>query len=160
MIYIGIDPGEKGGFASIMSSGKETAIDMPLLPGGKEIDALLISQILTIHKKSKQNIFCVLEKAQSMPGQGSSSTFNYGVGYGEVRGILKALSIPFEEIRPSIWKKEFSLLKKTKKDSVLMASKLFPGQILKTKKGRLLDGKAEALLLAEYARRKHNKSEE
>lgn len=159
MIYIGIDPGRRGGFASI-TAGKETAIEMPLMPDRKEIDTLLICQILTIHKKADPNIFCILEKAQSMPGQGSTSTFNYGVGYGEIRGVLKAMSIPFEEVRPNVWKKEFSLVKKDKKASATIANKLFPKQNFRSEKGRLMDGKAEALLLAEYAKRKYNKDEE
>ena len=78
--------------------------------------------------------------------------FNYGVGYGIYKGILAALDIPFQEVSPIRWKREFSL-DKDKAKSIQAAKQLFPKestQLLKSK-----DGRAEALLLAEYARRRN-----
>src|SRR5210317_260774 len=103
MIYIGIDPGKKGGIASL-ANNRVVAVEMPLMPNGKEIDCVLVSQIFAIHKKTGEGIYCIIEKSQSMPKQSSTSTFNYGVGYGELRGILKSMKIPFEEVRPTKWK--------------------------------------------------------
>ncbi len=40
-----------------------------------------------------------------MPGQGVSSTFKFGQGYGSILGIAAALSIPTELVTPQAWKK-------------------------------------------------------
>jgi crossover junction endodeoxyribonuclease RuvC len=149
-IIIGIDPGKAGGIA-VVSTEASTCIDMPLLASG-EIDSLGIFRFLA--KLNAGKSFCILEKAQAMPQQGAVGTFNYGTGFGKIQAVLEILQIPYEEIRPQKWKKEFSLLKTEKKDSVAMAQKLFPSIEFITPRGRLLDGRAESCLMAEYGRRK------
>lgn len=103
-----------------------------------------------------EDYFCVLEKAQAMSKggkQGVKSMMTYGIGYGEIRAVLKVLSIPFQEVAAATWKKEFSLWKKDKKESVKVAKQLFPTGEYYGVKGGMKDGRAEAALLAEYARR-------
>lgn len=148
--WIGIDPGKKGAISLITFKGRYETWDMPVLPNG-EIDSRAIYDILY----QFENIKCVLEKSQPMPQQGVTSVFNYGRGYGKIQSILEILKIPYAEIRPTQWKKEFGLIKKDKKQSVTLAKKLFPGAELVTPRGRLIDGRAEALLMAEYGRRKN-----
>jgi hypothetical protein len=137
--YVGIDPGKTGAIA-ILHLDEVCFIE----PQDLERDPSLIDFI---------EVFVAIEKAQAMPKQGVVSMFHYGVSYGTMIGILKALRKPYQEISPRTWKKEFSLTN-DKKESVVMAVKLFPGAAghLKFKKDH---GKAEALLLAEYARRKN-----
>jgi len=169
MIYIGIDPGKSGCITAIIcnTKGKECFMhDMPLLPE-KGIDSLALFWNLN-KLKEKDNVYCYIEKVQPMPKQGSVSQVTYGIGYGKLLAVLEILKIPFKEIRPVVWKKEFGLLKrkvdnndkkvmkKQKKiASVEKVIELFP--MLKkefyTKKGRLLDGRAESLLIAEYCAR-------
>lgn len=153
-IFIGIDPGKSGGIAIIKEDGSYLLIDMPINPND-EISSLMIYQLFCNEIDfNKDQIYCCLEKAQSMPGQGVTSVFNYGQGYGKIKAVLEILKIPYEEIRPLKWKKEFSL-DKDKVKSVSLAQKLFPMEIFVTQRGRLLDGRAEAILLAEYARRNY-----
>ena len=162
-MYVGIDPGKTGGISILDGNGKtHFAQEMPLTPIG-EIDSNRIFEILDKAQDLLQDIpdpdfkiFCVLEKAQSMPKQGVKSTFNYGVGYGEIKAALKIAEIPFQEIPPQKWKKEFNLIKKSKADSCDTAAKLFPHISFLTKRGRMMDGLAESLLLAEYAKRISN----
>lgn len=150
--FIGIDPGKKGGIAVIDEEGFLLhSEEMPLTPSG-EINSSYIFFVLTEHYLNSQ-IFCIIEKSQAMPKQGVKSMFNFGKGYGELIAVLKIGAIPFQEITSPIWKKEYSLIKKGKKDSCEVASKLFPEKVFKTDRGRLKDGEAEACLLAEYARR-------
>ena len=156
--YIGIDPGIKGGIAIIdspdKSKDKNMAFEMILTPE-KKIDVNTIYNILEYYRYHDK--ICIIEKAQAMPKQGVKGVFNYGMGYGKLIAVLELLSIPYIEIHPTKWKKEFSLFKKTKADSVATAEKLFPdmkGKFI-TQKGRLMDGKAESLLMAEYGRRKN-----
>jgi crossover junction endodeoxyribonuclease RuvC len=98
---------------------------------------------------------CV-EKVGAMPGQGVTSMFNFGKSAGFIEGVLSALLIPYQLIPPAKWKREFSLIGKDKQASIITCRKLFPELDLKrTERCRTdSDGKAEALLLAEWARRK------
>lgn len=89
-----------------------------------------------------------------MPGQGVTSMFSFGENFGFIKGLLEAFGIPYELVRPQKWKKEFSISEKNQ--SVEVCKRLFPGESLKRtprcKKDH--DGMAEALLMAEYARRR------
>ena len=69
--------------------------------------------------------------------------------------MLSALGIPYQLVPPNKWKKEFSLIGKDKQASIVTCRKLFPDVDLKRsdKCKNDSDGKAEVLLMAEYARR-------
>lgn len=153
-MFIGIDPGKQGAIACLDDKKitiTATIDDIPTI--GKLYD---INGVYEILKKATalEISFCVIEKQQVMPKQGSVSGFTIGFGYGILIGILKALEIPFQEVRPSVWKKTFSLTK-DKSKSITTAQSLFPNLAdqFVTKRGRALDGRAEAILLAEYAKR-------
>ena len=155
-IFIGIDPGKKGAIAVINNLNCLSLIDCPLINNKinnkKDINIKEIKEKLEEFEPITTNTkwFAVIEKAQAMPGQGVTSMFNYGKGYGIYLGILTTLGIPFCEIRPQVWKKEFNLIKQDKAASVAKARELYPqmaSKLLKTK-----DGRAEALLIAEYAK--------
>lgn len=97
--------------------------------------------------------WCALEKVHAMPGQGVRSMFTMGVGFGVWRGILGTLAIPVEEVTPQRWQKMMlDGMGKGKDASRLRATQLFPhlADQLSRKKDH---GRADALLLAEYARR-------
>lgn len=147
MIYIGIDPGKNGGIAFISD-----VVNVPIQVL-KYSDEDLIDSLSTV--TLKDNCRCVLEKVNAMPGQGVVSMFNFGQNFGFIQGVLKAYEIPFELVPPQKWKKEFSVTS-DKNTSIEVAKRLFPGVNLKAtercKKDH--DGMAEALLMAEYARRK------
>ncbi len=146
-IYIGIDPGKKGAIGMIQENKIEIC-DMPLLPNG-EVDGLAIFNMLPM--TGTHNIICALEKAQSMSKQGVKGVFTYGMGYGTIKAALCISKIPYIEVHPTKWKKYFSLTKE-KKQSITLAMKLFPDVQLHTPRGRMLDGRAEALLLAHYVK--------
>ena len=90
-----------------------------------------------------------------MPGQGVKSMFSFGQNFGFIKGVLETLKIAYQEIPPQRWKKEFGL-NDSKAKSIEVAKQLFPNTNLKAtaQSRKLHDGMAEALLMAEYARRK------
>ena len=150
-LIIGIDPGKTGAIASVLASEGALVDDMPIL--GKRVNACEIFDMLE-HMKITYDAVAFIERAQAMPKQGVSSTFNYGVGYGILLGVLQALKIPIsQEVSPRVWKQEFGLIGTDKEASRSKAVCLFPGLAgeLKLKKHH---GRAEALLIAEYGRRK------
>jgi crossover junction endodeoxyribonuclease RuvC len=83
--------------------------------------------------------------------------FNFGENFGFICGVLEALKIPYELVRPQKWKRMFSCTS-DKNTSIEVAKRLFPSaQLMRTDRCRKPDdGMAEALLMAEYARRIQN----
>lgn len=142
--YIGIDPGKSGALAIIYPSG-ETHI----LP----FNAVEYVTMLSFFKDTP--VKCCVEKVGAMPGQGVVSMFNFGHNLGFIEGVLQANSIPYQLVPPQTWKKEFSLTGEKAK-SIEVCQKLFPNVSLfasyRCRKPN--DGMAEALLMAEYARRR------
>lgn len=150
-IYIGIDPGADGGIATISEDEK---IEVSVVPYSQEAMVDICFKISD--QTGEVKITTCLEKVGPMPRQGVTSMFNFGKGAGFIEGVLRANYIPYQLIPPPTWKKEFSLINKDKKESCLVCRKLFPKVNLKRtdKCKKDHDGMAEALLMAEYARRK------
>ncbi len=157
MLYIGIDPGAKGGISFV--SEKQGEFSMPL-PQVGELRDLLISWQEDFGIK---HVF--IEKAQAMPLQGVCSMFSYGYHAGTLEGVFQALFIPFTLVTPKEWQKEMfkgtkvspkSILKATKDRALQVARRLFPKQkfiaTLKCKKPH--DGMIDSILIAEFCRRK------
>lgn len=91
-IVVGIDPGARGALAVLNHGLPEAHLVMP--QDLREI-------ISWVESYTPAHVF--IEKAQSFPGQGVSSAFNYGRHYGELLGILQALQIPFTAVGPRLW---------------------------------------------------------
>lgn len=144
MIYIGIDPGMKGGWTVI----SDDVIDVHIWD-----EQQFISNMREI---SDKKVVCCLEKVGAMPKQGVSSTFKFGEEYGKIQGVLTALGIPYQTVTPQAWKKEYNLIGTDKTKSIETAQRLFPNaNLYPTPRCRKpSDGMAESLLMAEYARRR------
>jgi len=143
--FIGIDPGTSGAlsfFNDDMSDCGSVAYDEEAYRA-------------TLEELAFHECTCCLEQVHSFSGQGVSSTFTFGMNFGIIKGMLKAFRIPYQEIPPQRWKKEFGL-NSDKQKSVEVAHHLFPTWELKRSERckKEHDGIAESLLMAEYARRK------
>lgn len=151
MIYVGVDPGAKGGYAVISTS--ETGQAVFAYPWDDDFFAMEMASLMQF---KEHGIVAAVEKVGAMPGQGVTSMFNFGKSAGYIEGVLSGLGIPYQLVPPAKWKKEFSLIGKDKKASIATCHKLFPDLDLKrTERCRTdSDGLAESTLLAEYARRK------
>lgn len=149
---IGIDPGLKGGFASISDDGTVEAFPMPVAGGviaGRAIG------IWVARKQLDGSVIAVVEKVHSMPKQGVASTFTFGMGFGKVLGVLEALGVPLFLVSPQSWKK--SVLRDTPGDkaaAVAFCTQRWPDVELVPAGCRVPnDGMADALCIAEYGRR-------
>lgn len=149
MIAIGIDPGKSGALAAIYMDENNQPIRYKVIP----FDAAEYRDMLDICAMSRT--VCCVEKVGAMPGQGVVSMFNFGHNLGLIEGLLQAFKIPYQLVPPQTWKKEFSLTG-DKQASIDVCRKLFPDvNLLATPRSRKEnDGMAEALLMAEYARRR------
>lgn len=137
MIVLGVDPGQSGAIVRISQSG---AIECcKLCDTEREISDWLFTVGNPCH--------AFIERVAARPGQGVSSMFKFGQGYGTVRGLLTALRIPFEEVTPQKWQKEMGCLSKgDKRVTRARAQQLFPNV-------KVTHSIADALLIAEWGRR-------
>lgn len=144
MIAIGIDPGKSGAMAVLHDDYIKTQV----------FDIQEYSKILYNISGTDEIVRCVVEKVGAMPGQGVTSMFHFGENFGMIQGLLVAYNIPFELVTPQKWKKEFAVTA-DKTTSIMMCKHLFPAADLKASPRcrKDHDGIAEALLMAEYARR-------
>ena len=155
-ISIGIDPGLGGALAFLPHDMPESpwVIDMPVIEhGGGFVKRAVDLPELARELKLLQVIgepYATMEKVHAFPGQGSSSMFSLGMSFWGVAGVFAALGIPLTLVEPREWKGAYGL-DKDKLRALELARKLFPGVALTRKKDH---GRAEALLIAEYGRRK------
>ena len=149
MNFLGIDPGKSGGIAVI---GHDGAVIDYCLKNKTERD--IFGFMATIRWNScfqgdadSRQFFAVVERVSSSPQMGVKSAFTFGQGYGYLRGVLVAAHVPFDEVTPQKWQKFMGCLTKGDKNvSKAKAQQLFPNI-------KVTHGNADALLLAEYARR-------
>jgi crossover junction endodeoxyribonuclease RuvC len=157
LIYIGIDPGLSGALAEIFGEGNAAVHDTPtmVVSGVKEkrvYNTAAMAHILSPYRGNLE-VLVVLESVHSMPKQGVASSFSFGQGLGMWQGIIAALGLPLEMPSPQRWKKEMLADQGKDKDaSRFKAIQLFPSLADQLKLVKH-DGRAEALLMAEYGRR-------
>jgi len=142
MNIIGIDPGQKGAAVLIRQDG---SIDIAQFSKMTEAD---IADTLREWDDRDTHPFAYIERVHAMPKQGVSSTFKFGTNYGFLIGCLTALKIPFEFVTPNTWQKFLSCQSKGNKNVTKQkAQQLFPHE-------KIIHEIADALLIAEYGRRK------
>ena len=146
-VFCGFDPGRDGAAAFLW--GDENLV--------VTLDKVVYVDVLRGFLNRGFEVKAVVEHVGAMPGQGVTSCFSFGESFGWLQGVLDAMHIPYELVRPQRWKKVFSCTS-DKNTSLAVASRLFPEvDLRRTPLCRTPhDGKAEALLIAEYARRIRN----
>jgi crossover junction endodeoxyribonuclease RuvC len=157
LIYIGIDPGLHGAVGVLTSEG-QFVFDTPtmVVSGAKERDEYNTAGMAALLRPYSFSapILVVLEAVHSMPKQGVSSSFKFGKGLGIWLGIIAAFNLPLEMPSPQRWKKEMLADQgKDKSASRYKAIQIFPAMAEQLKLVKH-DGRAEALLMAEYGKRK------
>jgi crossover junction endodeoxyribonuclease RuvC len=146
MIYIGIDPGKKGAYAWYTDGVMRV----------RQWDDNYFAQDMHLLAAMDDRLVACVEKVGAMPGQGVTSMFSFGQSFGFILGVLTAFGIPYQLVPPRKWKAEYGLLNTQKQASVDVAKRLFPEvSLLPTERCRKeSDGMSDAVLMAEYARRK------
>lgn len=137
---IGIDPGVSGGVA-FYDGAELITLPMP------RTEVELANQL-----RGSSAAWAVVEKVASSPQMGVRSAFTFGQGYGRIEGVLAALEIPSEHVRPQDWMRALGIAKKTKTETQAdykrrlkaIADRMFPGH-------KLTMSTCDAALLAVYA---------
>lgn len=174
MIYIGVDPGERGGLAIVTTEGACYANSFLGLEEDETWE--LFAAMRDIEKDTIGGV--VVEKVSGYVGNRNNSgarMFNFGVGYGAIRESIRWLG--FREVTryvaPVTWEKYFGLLsprrskgapklspkeknqrkQQHKSDLLAHAMKLYPkfGGFKRSKNLKLKLSICDAILIAHYA---------
>ena len=137
-IWFGIDPGNSGSIALYSTRQGVDWIQLNETPQD-------ISDWLSQRIADNEVMGAVLEQVHSMPKQGVSSSFKFGVSFGFCQGLLIAHKIPFAMVTPQKWQQAMKCLTKGDKNvSKQAAQRLFPSI-------KVTHSTADALLLARFA---------
>jgi crossover junction endodeoxyribonuclease RuvC len=151
MIYVGIDPGLKGGVSFVDNYGSMVSMPMP--------DFQELKFVLRAWQADFKIKHIFLEKAQAMPKQGVVSMFNYGCHFGMLQGLILTEGYPLTLVTPQEWQKEMfkgATAKKAKEKALQIVRRLFPKEqfLGSIRAKRSHDGMIDSVLIAECCRRK------
>lgn len=147
MIYLGFDPGFSGAWGMIDHNGEFVACGDMIHNGSRILTSKVWEDV--VKARDGEDMEIVIELVASMPKQGVSSTFKFGMAFGATIAIAERFNVPFHLVVPRVWKKAMEL-DSDKDKSLSLARDLWPSAPLTRKKD---NGRAEALLLAEWLRR-------
>jgi crossover junction endodeoxyribonuclease RuvC len=147
--FIGIDPGASGSMCILGTDNSIVFVDFSKTNLRGYIDAL---------PSTDDILMAAVESVHSMPGQGVKSVFSFGQRLGELEGMLQTRGIGYEKPTPQIWQKALSIPAKSGKEGThSVISKIYQNAELITPRGRIIDGRCDALSIAHYLRLKYNK---
>lgn len=151
--YIGIDPGLSGALA-LLCDKLVIVEDMPVRveDGKRKLHHYQLAALLARWMSSYPIGRVTVERVHAMPGQGVTSSFNFGYAYGSVVQACALLQVAF--VHPATWKAIYGLRggRENKSLSRDKASELFPEFAALWARAKD-DGRAEAVLLADYGRK-------
>ena len=155
-LICGIDPMGRGAIAYLdLKGGSARVVDMPVVQVTKSRAELDIKE-LWIELLVNEPRIAFVEKMQAMP-KGGLANFKLGAYRDALRMAFQALGVSLVEVPPKDWQREYKIRSTkdddTKAQSYLIASRMFPEVELRGPRGAILDGRADALLIAEYGRR-------
>lgn len=156
-MILAIDPGLSGAF--VWWDGVNFSFEkMPITKTGKHSEISYRDVKKIIEKEKCAHVF--LERAKAL-AMGATHAFNYGRGFAAIEISIIEIGLPVTYVEAHVWTKVIlegtpSDLK-TKARASVAVQRLLPqliDQIPKNRKGVLDEGVVDALLIAEYGRRK------
>jgi len=160
MLTIGIDPGSNGAIAVLDSLNPDSIALLDLKKHSIfEISSWLTSRYKNIEYEEEAIVKIWVEDIHSMYGMSAKSNFGFGRNLGIVLTISEMLTgVTPGMVAPKVWQKYIGVTAKgkaIKRQVANIAQYLYPQAELHGKKGGLLDGRSDALMIAYYGL--HNK---
>tara|TARA_Y100001949_G_scaffold175995_1_gene187443 strand:+ start:599 stop:1087 length:489 start_codon:yes stop_codon:yes gene_type:complete len=162
MFTVGIDPGSSGAIAVLDSLNPDSIALLDLKKHSIfEISSWLTSRYKNIEYEEEAIVKIWVEDIHSMYGMSARSNFGFGRNLGIVLTISEMLTgVTPGMVAPKVWQKYIGVTAKgkaIKRQVANIAQYLYPQAELHGKKGGLLDGRSDALMIAYYGL--HNKGE-
>lgn len=164
-LHAAVDVGKDGAIVVIENNRIVFKSVTPCI--GNQIDLAELRKILKGY--DLEEIHFVVEDVHAVFGSSAKATFNFGWSLGIIEGVLSGLGIRYTKVAPKVWQKEmwqgvtpiYKNEKKaidTKATSLIAVKRLFPDVDLRRSERATKphDGIVDALLMAEYCRRKFN----
>lgn len=163
MLIVGVDSGSTGAVALLWDDGEVELYDLPIVfvDGKSKLNAAEFKRIMAIPSAIANHLILIEEThAQGLGDRANKATlFSMGRNLGGIEGVLVALDCSVDYVKPATWKRYYWKAKpvndnQSKERSRQKAIELFPkaAEGLSRKKDH---DRAEALLIANYARRKY-----
>lgn len=158
--WVGIDPGARGAVAVVDGHGVWSVLDMPTQgPPG----ALLVSDFVLRRPSIDRTdtVVVCIERQRAYGGQGVVSSCALGQAYGWIRGVVDSWAeytgsavhlVDPTEWQPVILGRRSRGGLTAKERALAVAAEAAPRIALQTPRGRVLDGRADAICIALYAR--------
>lgn len=147
MLFLGIDPGQKGAAVALRGNGSTVYLC--------KFDGLDPLKVIEFYRPG-EIISVILEQVHAMPGQGVSSMFNFGVGYGRLQGFLTGRGIAFQLVPPQTWQAWLPPLEDPKERARAYAAEAWGLERFIGAGCRVPhQGMIDAACMAEYGRRLH-----
>ena len=162
MFTVGIDPGSSGAIAVLDSLNPDSIALLDLKKHSIfEISSWLTSRYKNIEYEEEAIVKIWVEDIHSMYGMSARSNFGFGRNLGIALTISEMLTgVTPGMVAPKVWQKYIGVTAKgkaIKRQVANIAQYLYPQAELHGKKGGLLDGRSDALMIAYYGL--HNKGE-
>ena len=150
MFIAGIDPGANGAIAVLDSENPDS---VALLDLKKKSADVIYNWIFKLEKHPFETKIWI-EDIHSMFGMSAKSNFSFGKNLGIVTAIAELFNHDLPNtVTPKIWQKYVGVTAKgkaIKKQVAKIAQYLYPQAELHGKRGGLLDGRSDALMIAYY----------
>lgn len=150
MIYLGIDPGAKGGAVAINVGESGNAYLIECHKWSEDLS----ENVEFLRERDVAR--CVIEKVGAMPGQGVTSMFSFGRNFGQWEATIISVAMRHQYAAPQTWMKALNVGTKKahggttaqwKTHLAAIAKRLYPTLAKDVPKDL-----ADALLMAHYAR--------
>lgn len=171
-IRIGIDPGTES-YLCVWEEKSNQFYFHQFPTIGKEIDLDGINKLFRqyVAPTVSFDVHVVIENVHAIHGSSASSTWNFSKIASALETLLYAYNVPFTKVQPKVWQKEMwqgvtlqtkksstgkTQINDTKAMSEVAAKRLFPNiDLRRSSRCKTSDhNKVDALLIAEYCRRK------
>jgi hypothetical protein len=143
--WCGIDPGKKGSICLLDEYANIEFVDINT-SGGALLEGF-----------ADYTPRIMLERVTPMQKGGLVSAWRFGHSVGRIEGILECTELGYDTVPPKTWQKECGVIippktppAQRKRITEAVVNRLYPKAEIYGPKGGLLDGRADALLIAHY----------
>ena len=154
--YVSCDPGQKGSFCLLVPATKQVAFKSTT-----EKPMIILQWLHQIQVEYELRVI-LIEDVHAIFGTSAKSNFVFGYNTGVVNAISMASGASVDRVGPKVWQRTVGVKTKgkaIKKEVGDICDRLYPHVTIRGKRGGLLDGLSDSLLIAHYAYLKYNQIE-